>query len=55
MFYLISSLEELGIWSSEILYCFAVFENKTCRQWKFCVGMCCFFLKLDESQAKFKV
>ena len=43
------------MWSSEILYCSAVVDYNTCRQWKFYVGMSCLFLKPDEPQAKFKV
>ena len=41
---------------SEIFtYCSATAEYNICRLWKFCVGMSCLFLKLDEPQAKFEV
>lgn len=38
MFYLISYLEEMGMWPSEIrIYGSAGVEHNICRQWKFCV------------------
>ena len=41
--------------SEVFTYCSAIAEYNICRLWKFCAGMSCLFLKLDEPQAKFEV